>query len=940
MHRWLILMLFFFGLLVYGQQGDRQILKVELDTVSNKLIVEQKFVLINHTPKTLTNLYLNAGVNAYTGRMTELNKTKLEARKGALYFSKREDRGAIANLSLRNNENNDLKFKFEEREFIRVELNKAWMVNDTLSFSAFYEIKIPFDEVTKYGKSKNGDYLFKYFFIYPAVMDANGNWILRHYKDMEEPIAYPTDFQLEFKFPENYNLFTDLKGAENQWSGEDIEFFRLYLTKNPERTHTYMSEDQSIKIEFGFPINPEDLAVTDSLLPLQISFLEEHLGKLPTDKLFISSKTKKEQNFFGVDDLDIGFTQIKPFTKAERNALKLFQILSYEYTDRLFLTDKIKDHWFKNGLQYYLMMKYTDRFFPELRIVGHATENFKVLGLRPLNFFDAAKLKMNDRYKILFLYIAIQSYDQPINTPYDEFSKLNQLAVSGFKTGFTFYYLDNYLANGNFSKLVKDFSIRYRGEQVSQIDFRNYLVENSSRDLSWFFDDYIDEKDRVNFKLIRSETEDEMLKVRIKNKTGFKGPFQLSGIREGQVVETRWFQNSERDFEVNFPFGNYDQLELNRDFLFPEIAERDNYMRTRGLFRNMKKLQFRLYPDVENPKYSQVFINPQIRWNNYDKFLTGIRFQNQSLIRRPFKWVVTPRWSSGQNSLTGRGQLQNTIYPQKGIIQFIRAGVAGQYEHYAKDLSYFKYSLFTITEFKKQYRSNLSQGVILSFDHLDKQVSAGVHKTEEDKYGLANFTYYYSKPDYIHEFKSSATFQATSVFKKLFAEAYYRWCFAPGKQLGVRVFTGVFINNQSETDYFNFGLSHVSDYAFNINLLGRSESSGVLSQQFVLSEAGFKSNFEETVNRWLSTMNIEIPIWKMIDIYGDVGVFKNSGNKTKFIYDTGIRVKLIPDFLELYLPVQSSLGFEPAKDNYSQRFRFTLNLNFGSLINHLRRGWY
>lgn len=925
---------------LFGQQSDRQILKVELDTISNKLIVEHEYILINRSPKTLTHIYLNAWINAYTGRLTELNRTKLEARKGALYFSDKKDRGAVESLFIQNSENQTLKFKFEEREFVRVELNQAWKIGDTLRFKAFYELRIPFDEVTKYGRNKNGDYLLKYFFLQPAVMDKNANWNLQHYRDMEEVVSSPAQFQLNITYPENYKLYSDLDGDGNFWQGEGISFFRLYLTKNQENAHRFVNELSGLEIDFGYRLDPGDIAVTDSLLTSQIAFLEEHLGKLPSDKLFITSKTRKEQNFFGVDDLDILITEIKPFTKAERNALKLFQMLSYEYTDRMFLTDKTKDHWFKNGLQYYLMMKYTDRYFSKLKIVGHASDNFKILGMRPLNFFDGAKLKMNDRYKMLFLYIAIQSYDQPVNTKFHEFSNLNQLAVSGFKTGFTFYYIDKFLDNGDFSKLIKNFSIEHRGKQLNQLDFRNYLIENSKRDLSWFFDDYVDKKDRVNFKLLSSKSEDEGLRVKIKNSTGFKGPFQLSGIKDGQVTETQWYQDSDKKFEVIFPDGDYDQLELNRDFLFPEIIERDNYMRTRGLFKNMKKLQFRLYPDVENPKYAQVFINPQLRWNNYDKFLTGIRFQNQSLIRRPFKWVVTPRWSSGQKTLTGNALVQNTFYPQKGIFRSIRAGAGGQYEHYAKDLSYFKLSLFTISEFKKPYRSNLNQGFIISYDHLDKEIPTGMNRTEEDRYGLMNFTYYYSKPDYIHEFSSSATFQATSVFKKLFGEVYYRWRFAPKKQLGVRLFAGAFINNDSETDYFNFGLSRVSDYAFNLNLLGRSESTGVLSQQFVLSEAGFKSYFEPGVNRWLTTMNVEIPVWKMIDVYADAGVFKNSGTGTEFIYDSGIRVKLIPDFLEFYFPVQSSFGFEPAKDNYAKRIRFTFNLNFGSLINHLRRGWY
>ena len=61
---------------------------------------------------------------------------------------------------------------------------------------------------------------------------------------------------------------------------------------------------------------------------------------------------------------------------------------------------------------------------------------------------------------------------------------------------------------------------------------------------------------------------------------------------------------------------------------------------------------------------------------------------------------------------------------------------------------------------------------------------------------------------------------------------------------------------------------------------------------------------------------------------------------TKFIYDTGIKLNIIPEFLEFYLPVQSTLGFEPAKDSYLSHIRFTFNFNLSAVINHFRKGWY
>lgn len=925
---------------ISAQINDSIIIYAKLDSITDELIVKQEFKIYNHSQKTLKETRLHSWANAYSGRITTLNKTKLEDRKGNLHFSEKHQRGGINDLKFYDEHSNLIAYETSEREFIKMNLKNPWKNGQKIKFTAEYKVKIPFDAVTQYGKSNEGDYLLKYFFLQPATIDENGNWMMQHYKDFEEVSAYPTTYVLNIDLSENYHLLTDLEENENYWSSSNIDHFRIFITPNEEKSHTYIDEKTSLKINFGFPIDAEDKPIIDSLLSHQLNFLREHLGELPSSNLFISSKTAKEEKFFGVDDIDAWIMQIQIFPKKERNALQLIQVLTYEYVDRMFSVNKTQDHWIKNGLQFYLMMKYVDENFPDLKLSGQIADQVKILGLKPLNLFHAARLELNDRYKLLYLYLARQNYDQPINTPLDELSNMNQIAISGFKTGITFYYIDQYLGGNEFSDLIKDFSTKSRGKLVSQIDFNNHLIENANKDLSWFFEDYIDKKDKINFKLVHIKEGENDLQIKVKNQTEFSGPFQIVGIKNDEIQEMRWYVSDKKSTYVSFPKGDYDKIELNPNYLFPEFNDRDNLLRTKGLFKNSKKLQFKLYSDIENPEYSQIFMNPKVRWNNYDKFLLGIRFHNQSLLTRPYNWYIEPKYSTGTGKLTGAVGVQNTFTPRTSIFRSITIGGTSKYEHYDKDLSFVKWSIFSNTNFKKDPRTSLSHGILLSFDHLDKEVALDQPKTDENKYNLWNVTYYYSRPNYIHELHGSTTLQTTSNFQKIYGEIYYRWRFSPRKQLGVRLFAGVFISNTTDTEYFNFGLSKVSDYAFNLNMLGRSEQSGVLSQQYFLAEAGFKSIFEETVNQWIMTTNVEIPIWKMFDIYADAGVYKNSNEAAKFIYDSGIKVKFIPDFLELYFPIQSTLGFEPAEDKYLEKIRFTLSLDLNKIINHLRRGWY
>ena len=95
--------------------------------------------------------------------------------------------------------------------------------------------------------------------------------------------------------------------------------------------------------------------------------------------------------------------------------------------------------------------------------------------------------------------------------------------------------------------------------------------------------------------------------------------------------------------------------------------------------------------------------------------------------------------------------------------------------------------------------------------------------------------------------------------------------------------------------------------------MGRSEEAGFLSQQIIISEGGFKSQFQNRfANQWMVTANGSVSIWRWIEAYVDAGYYKNRNQEVLFKYDTGIRLNLVHNIFEVYFPLQSSLGFEPS----------------------------
>ena len=165
--------------------------------------------------------------------------------------------------------------------------------------------------------------------------------------------------------------------------------------------------------------------------------------------------------------------------------------------------------------------------------------------------------------------------------------------------------------------------------------------------------------------------------------------------------------------------------------------------------------------------------------------------------------------------------------------------------------------------------------------------------------------------------------------------------FDDNRQLNLRVFAGTFIHNKTTDDYFDFGLDRPTDYLFESEYIGRSEKTGLFSQQSIIADGFFKSKLAtRTANRWMTTLNASYGIWNWIEAYGDIGAIKNKETCAKFVYDSGIRLNLVTDYFELYLPVYSNNGWEVGDKNYGEKIRFIVTFRPETLINLFTRKWF
>ncbi|REC50852.1 aminopeptidase [Chryseobacterium piscium] len=927
------------GVVQVSAQKDSIYIHAKLSQDRKTLDINQDIVYHNHSDKALNSIKLLNWISAYNKRGTSLVYRKLEDRNNSLHFAKQEELGKVLELDIKNSANQPVTLSNTSEENLFLSLNEALQVGKSIKFQLQYKIQLPDKKFTGYGTSEQ-DIALKYFFIVPDHFDPD-NISKRDYHDIEESVNFNTYWSIDFDTPSNSFIQSNLQQIQpNSFKGyldSDPEFI---ISKNNFPTIKINTEDIKTEIKFGYNISKQEIQNLEFYLPLQLRFIKDKIGFVP-EQLFISDKFRAKEDFFGNNDIKFWKFRFKLFSDAENTDLDYFGIISKKIIDESIITNKQENHWFKNGLKSYLEIQYLKKFYGEAKLLGNLPEN-SILGVKPLKLFHASRVKLLDRYGLAYQYIMSQNLDQKIDEPFAVLSNFNDMAISSFETGSLFSYSAEKMGEENFNRLLKNYIAENTDKQVYPEDFLDQIAKEDSS--TSYLKGFLKQKNRVNFKLKNFRVNNDSLDIKIAKNTDEAIPVKLetqtrSGERTSYWIET---EENEKLKTISLPSQDIYKITLNNDYIFPEANYRDNFLYTKGLFSNAKKIKFKLIKDIPNPEFNEIYLNPRIRFTNtYDKFLIGVNFKNQSLFDQKFLYSLTPSFSTGTGKMTGSGSVSYSFLPAESVIQRLTFGVSGSYFHYDYDLAYQKNSLYSNISFRKNPRSTVSRGLGISYTYFERDLNARmIANRDYDKYNLWTIGYGYTDNQMIHEKSFSLSAQGMEDYNKITAEGFYRWEFAPRQKLSLRLFAGYFVRNETRNNTFNYGISRVSDYSFSYNLLGQSASSGILSQQFILADGGFKSFLPGTVNQWITSFNVDSSVWKIFHVYADAGVYKNKNNPTQFIWDSGVKVRLIPDFLEIYLPVQSSLGFEPGFKDYGKRIRYTLVLNLNTIINAARRGWY
>ncbi len=914
-------------------------INANLDVQNNTIVIEQEVTYTNTSNDTLNQILFHDWANSFSDKTTPLGKRFSEDFIKRFYFAKDHERGKTTIKEIKNMSSDSLEWgRYQDTpDILWVTCTTPLYPGESQTIFLKYEIKIASSKFTRYGYHPDGDFDLKYWYIVPAIYDTK--WQVYSHKNLDDLYAPLSSYQIKLTLPEAYTVTSELK-QETIYSSEKEKTIHLQDDHRGE-VNLYIEKNSSFYnfdangVEFISNIDDNDLMPQMKSVATNriVAFLENKLGPYPFEKILVSESDYKNNPVYGLNQLpDI----LRPFPDGFQYEIKQLKAITENYLERTLITNPRHDAWLRDAIHIYLMMGYTEQFYPDMKIIGKLS---KVIGIR---WFHIADLQFNDQYFLGYKNMARLFLDQPLSLPQDKLVKFNKNIANAYKAGVGFKYLEDYLEDDNIlTQSLKDFYTQNVLQQTNSLVFRKILSSVSTKNVDWFFEDYIKTNEKLDFKIKSVKKRKDSIEVTIKNNSNTAMPVSLFGLRKKDVVSKTWVTDIVGTKTVKIANENISKLVLDYDQNIPETNRRNNYRNLKWIFN--KPIQFRLLEDVEDPRYSQFFFIPEFEFNIYDGFTIASKFYNNTVIRRNFQYNIAPAYGLKSKKILGSASVfyRNQI-AEHGLYQ-IRYGVNGSMFSYAPDLVFRRFSSSISFNFRpKDLRSNEKQRLTLRNVNVFRERDE-LNPVETPDYNVFNARYNYSDFNLIDFLGYGIDYQISQNFSKLSATVNYRKLFLNNRQLNLRFFAGTFLFNDTEKDgdFFSFALDRPTDYLFDYNYLGRSEDTGLTSQQIILAEGGFKSQLKYPfANQWITTLNANTNIWNWIYAYGDVGFVKNKTVSPKFVFDAGVRLSLVADYFELFFPVVSNKGWEIAQPNYDEQIRFIITLSPETLIGLFTREWY
>lgn len=898
--------------------------KLDITYHNDTLLVDWQLQWRNNTGDTLRQIPLTFLFNAVANKRSFYRKEKIEDQKKDLHFRKKESISHLVYLSIHSNDTLCSIIGDPIHPEIKwVNMPESIPPNEELLLQGTMRIHIGDYDVI--GWRKEGLWLQH---ILPLISAYDEEWDITPLNRHANYNRITASIEATFNLPKGWGIFSNLnQQSSNTYQHNHTKDVFAIVGPNV----TFKPYFKSWGVFNGNPLNANHIMAQN----LQ-NKLNEHLITFYNSSLRDDYKLLNPSEALGYHDPGCGIV----FLPHEKNlltsidaAINLSILQTHIKTSHQ--NNFFREPWSGDGVARFIRDDYIEQSNADIKLSSGLPEALRLL----TRIFPVGDFPLTYQNHIMYFYLARQGLDQEAGSVYSDISPGNYLAIVEGKTSIGFMHLRGRLGRQTFYRSMQEWFVGLTKENANAYDgLKRSLDNNTPKNTAWFFDHYLDGHKKVDYKVSRIQSCSSIYAVTVRNYGKAAVPFSLTGIKDGEEIITIWYEGHTGKKTIQFHLEDYDEIVLDQHLKTIDLNPRNNRRKSSGIFRGLQPVKWQVYTDIENPRREQVFFYPVGGFNAYDGLYAGVSFYNRTTIPKKFEYRIDPTYSTQTRSLTGSLGLKANLTPSEGWFHRIEPGFFFHHYHYDVNLGYFRYSPFVRFWWKKSHpRSENIHRTRIRYLRLDRETLPETDFPNAE-YQLLQFTHDFENVNILRPCSIRTQFEVSDAFTKLQIDIDQRWMLPNKKWMSTRFFAGAFLSRSLEegNQFFDFGMSGTLDYAFDYYLFGRSETSGLLSQQMIMTDGGFKSQTNAFASQWLTAFNTYVPIWKVFGVFGDVGL---ADNVNTVYWGYGVRLGLLSDFFEIYLPIQNQdrIMWEHA---YPSEIRFMLNIDVNQIIQRVRRGWY
>jgi hypothetical protein len=932
----------------YFQQEVNYIIDVELDDENHTLKGMEYIDYTNNSPTDLGFLWFHLWPNAYKDNSTALCKQKVEDGSTSLYYASENERGYIDGLNFKV-DGKIVRWDYdpEHIDICKLILNKPIRAGESIRISTPFFVKIPDAKFSRLGHVKQS-YMITQWYPKPAVYDKDG-WHPMPYLDQGEFYSEFGSFDVSITLPSNYtvgatgdlqnkgeikrlNQLAKITDTITKFSDDlsfplsDLTTKTLRYTQNNIHDFGWFADKRFhvLKGEVEVPHTNEKVTIWTMFTNNEADLWKNSIEYMH-DALYYYSLWNGDYPYKQCTAVDgtisagggMEYPNVTVIGESG-SAYLLEEVIMHEVGHNWFygmLGNNERDHpWMDEGLNSHNEIRYMRTKYPDYNMFVEELPPVisKILNLDEYNH----KQTMGE---LMYFMNAWTGKDQPIELHSAEYTGMNYGGIVYSKTAIVFDYLMAYLGEDLYDKCMQTYFDRWHYKHPQPKDVRVVFEEVSGKDLSWFFEGVIKTTKQLDYSIIGIQKETKDLFITLENKGDIVGPVVISGVKDGKSMAPLWIDGFEGKKVCRYFNGDYDHIRIDYYGDMPETNRNNNIMRVKGMFKTLEPIRLQIIGSMYHPEKTQIFFIPMINYNVYNRYSYGLSFYNRFIPKEGFSYKITPMYSNGSKNLSGSVSLNYSKFNRESNIYNYKISLNAKKAMYDYGQEYIRFEpKLDITLKKSSLRSKRDNYLSASYVHLEK---------EEETLAFIKGNYTYSNARTFNPYSIHMQIEKGEEYTKANLILNYNYHINQKKRLNIRGYFG-FV--KTDNNIYNLQMSAwdgSNDYMFSEKTLVRDNKNIndiAYNQQLFIKEGGLKHSTNDSLNSndILSTISVEYNLTNRFRFYAEAGT--NGGD---YAYGSGLRITLLRDVFNLYLPIYTEDGMMKFDESYQNKIRFSLNLN-------------